>query len=112
MDETENLKIQINQLKEFGIDQVTLNNKMALWQKELLLSHDKLEEIITNLKQELFKMSCKRNLAEGYANKQIEVNIYLTSQVADCKKTILELEDENDELRAHRALLEKLQLNS
>ena len=99
MDETENLKIQINQLKEFGIDQVTLNNKMALWQKELLLSHDKLEEIITNLKQE-------------FSNKQIEVNIYLTSQVADCKKTILELEDENDELRAHRALLEKLQLNS
>jgi hypothetical protein len=48
-DEIHHLKTQIKQLKEFGEMQVALNNKQALWVKELLLEHEKMCEILNNM---------------------------------------------------------------
>mgnify|MGYP003635224884 CR=1 FL=1 len=110
-DEIENLKIQNQQLKNFGVEQVTMNNKMSLWQKELLLSHDKLEEIIKNLKQEIFKMTCKRNLAQSLCDKQIYVNEYQKNQIIDYKKDVEDLRQENEEMKAYCALVDKMNLD-
>tara|TARA_R110000772_G_scaffold161677_1_gene272796 strand:- start:1221 stop:1427 length:207 start_codon:yes stop_codon:yes gene_type:complete len=48
-DQIEHLKTQIKQLKEFGEMQVALNNKQALWVKELLLENQKMCEILNNM---------------------------------------------------------------
>ncbi len=47
-DENENLKVQVAQLKEFGIIQVEINNKQSKQIRELVNENEKLFEYIKN----------------------------------------------------------------
>ena len=47
-DENENLKVQVAQLKQFGIIQVDINNKQSKQIRELVNENEKLFEYIKN----------------------------------------------------------------
>lgn len=83
-DTNENLKIQINQLKQFGETQVKLNSKQCQLIKQTSIQNKELKK-----KLELSVM--ENNLKKSYCDKQIELN----KRQADHIQT---LSEENEQL--------------
>ena len=56
-------------------------------------------------------MTCKRNLAQSLCDKQIYVNEYQKNQIIDYKKDVEDLRQENEEMKAYCALVDKMNLD-